>query len=246
MLYDPKFLRLHPVGRLAWVGLLLMARAGDPPGTWQATSREEVANDLCGSLRIDDPYLNESWAAIVGRDIKDWEKHGMVTIADDGLVTIVNWYKRQGDLRPSGAPEQTRARKRLSRMSRDVTRGHAVSRDVTTEEKRREESRSEKRTTTPRPPASDAGFDEFWTTYPRKANKGDARKAWLALRPNEVLRRRILLAVAAHRACSDWQKEDGKYIPYPASWLRGERWEDTLESEIRPGRTLAQILGEAP
>lgn len=90
------------------------------------------------------------------------------------------------------------------------------------------------------------GFEEFWRTYPKKANKGDARKAWASLNPDEVLRRRILLAVAAHRARADWCKEDGKYIPYPASWLRGERWEDTLDAEIRPGRTLAQILGEAP
>lgn len=230
MLYDPKILRLHPIGRFAWVGLLLMARGGDPAGTWQARSRQDVPEDLICVLRFDDPMDNEGFMAHISSAVVEWERCGMVTIDDKGLVTVTNWSKRQGDLRPSNQPEQTRERKRLSRMSRDVTTGHAVSRGVTPEERRREESRSE--TTTPlRSPNGGApeGFTEFWSNYPRKKAKGDALKAWKTLRPDAVLRSRILAAVEAQRSSRDWSKQGGKFVPYPASWLRGQRWEDTID-----------------
>jgi hypothetical protein len=73
------------------------------------------------------------------------------------------------------------------------------------------------------------GFSEFWLAYPKKKNKGDAEKAWAALRPSPELLSRILTAVAAHCDSHDWRKDSGKWIPYPASWLRGQRWEDTIE-----------------
>lgn len=74
------------------------------------------------------------------------------------------------------------------------------------------------------------GFEEFWTAYPRKKAKGDACNAWKTLRPDAMLRSRILAAVEAQRSSRDWLKQDGKFIPYPASWLRGQRWEDTVDS----------------
>lgn len=70
------------------------------------------------------------------------------------------------------------------------------------------------------------GFEVFWSTYPKKKNKGDAEKAWRALAPGFDLRTRILEAVVAQRESHDWRKDAGKWIPYPASWIRGKRWED--------------------
>jgi hypothetical protein len=69
-------------------------------------------------------------------------------------------------------------------------------------------------------------FDEFWTAYPKKKAKEAAKKAWLKLKPDESLGKEIIQAVLESAKTQDWLKENGKYIPYPATYLNGKRWED--------------------
>ena len=69
-------------------------------------------------------------------------------------------------------------------------------------------------------------FDEFWTAYPKKKAKEDARKAWAKIKPDEALGKAILQAVESAKRSTDWTKDKGKYIPYPATYLNGKRWED--------------------
>lgn len=69
-------------------------------------------------------------------------------------------------------------------------------------------------------------FDEFWSAYPKKKAKEAAKKAWIKLKPNETLGKEIIQAVTESAKTKDWIKENGKYIPYPATYLNGKRWED--------------------
>lgn len=69
-------------------------------------------------------------------------------------------------------------------------------------------------------------FDEFWAAYPKKKAKEDARKAWNKIKPDEVLGKAIIQAVESAKKTADWKKEKGQYIPYPATYLNGKRWED--------------------
>lgn len=73
--------------------------------------------------------------------------------------------------------------------------------------------------------ASDS-FGRFWEAYPRKASKGNAEKAWASLAPDEQLVGRILAAIERARTSEQWRSEGGKFIPYPATWLRARGWED--------------------
>ncbi|MGM1051808.1 MAG: helix-turn-helix domain-containing protein [Pseudomonadota bacterium] len=77
-------------------------------------------------------------------------------------------------------------------------------------------------------------FAGFWEAYPRRRGKADARKAWQALKPDAALLERILVALAQARASPDWRREGGRFIPYPATWLRRRGWEDELEPDIEP------------
>ena len=68
-------------------------------------------------------------------------------------------------------------------------------------------------------------FAIFWQAYPRKEAKTDAIKAWSS--PKFVGRlETILAALKTKQASGDWVEK--KYIPLPASWLRGCRWEDQI------------------
>lgn len=70
-------------------------------------------------------------------------------------------------------------------------------------------------------------FEDFWKVWPKRLAKKDAQKAWL--RVPETAHPKILRAIVAAKRTEQWQKDDGQFIPLPASWLRGERWEDELD-----------------
>lgn len=72
------------------------------------------------------------------------------------------------------------------------------------------------------------GFDEFWKLYPHKEAKSDAKKAWGQVNGN-LLREQIMAGIENGKASLKWQKDGGQYIPLPATFLRGSRWEDQLQ-----------------
>lgn len=73
-------------------------------------------------------------------------------------------------------------------------------------------------------------FDSFWEAYPRKKNKEAARRAWKQINPDMELCRVMAAGLKRDKRSPGWQEEDGRFIPYPASWLRGRRWEDEDEA----------------
>ncbi len=79
---------------------------------------------------------------------------------------------------------------------------------------------------------SDPEFDAWWEIFPKKKSKGDARKAWDATKKIRPPTPSLIKAVIVQRATTDWLKDEGRYIPYPATWLRDERWEDVDEVDI--------------
>lgn len=72
-------------------------------------------------------------------------------------------------------------------------------------------------------------FDSFWSVYPKKTAKQDARKAWDKLKVDNELYTLIMKNLMKQTKSQDWLKENGKYVPYPATWLNGRRWEDEVE-----------------
>jgi len=69
-------------------------------------------------------------------------------------------------------------------------------------------------------------FDLFWSTYPVKKGKGNAEKSWEKLKPDLQI---VLTAIEAQKQTDQWTKDNGKFIPYPATWLNQRRWEDEVE-----------------
>ena len=79
---------------------------------------------------------------------------------------------------------------------------------------------------------TEADFERFWIAYPKKKSKAQAKKVWEKLKPSSDLVSTILSAVDKQKRSKDWQKEGGKYIPYPATWLNAGAWEDEVEVEL--------------
>ena len=88
-------------------------------------------------------------------------------------------------------------------------------------------------------------FSEFWILYPKKQAKAAAEKAYLKIKPDRALFEKMKKALEAQKASFDWQKESGRYIPLPATWLNGKRWEDELE-DVHSGLQSRNIENSAP
>lgn len=75
-------------------------------------------------------------------------------------------------------------------------------------------------------PADSEDFNRFWEACPRKTAKGAAKTAWAKLHPDAELVERILAALERQKVSDQWTRDEGRFIPHPATWLNQERWED--------------------
>lgn len=94
----------------------------------------------------------------------------------------------------------------------------------TTESEHQEEPRTEKAKST-----LESRFELFWKAYPKKKSKKTAWSAFKKIKPDEQLFSRMMEAIGRYRTSQEWQKEGGRYIPYPATWLNGGCWDDEIE-----------------
>jgi len=86
------------------------------------------------------------------------------------------------------------------------------------------------------PPMVDDLFPKFWKMYPNKKGKSAAEKAWKKLKVTADLFGQIAEGLAAQVVCEAWVKDGGQFIPHPATWLNGKRWEDEVKvaSNVHP------------
>lgn len=76
------------------------------------------------------------------------------------------------------------------------------------------------------PQTIDEMFDKFWKAYPKRKDKKRAYKVFMKIKPNNELLQQMLDCIEREKQSLDWLKDNGQYIPYPSSWLNGERWND--------------------
>jgi len=74
--------------------------------------------------------------------------------------------------------------------------------------------------------AAEIGFASFWSAYPKKIAKPAALAKFKAAKLNAGEIESILTDIDARKQSDDWTKENGKYIPNPATYLNQRRWED--------------------
>jgi hypothetical protein len=74
--------------------------------------------------------------------------------------------------------------------------------------------------------ALNENFILFYSSYPRKRCRQEAMKAFRKLSPDQDLMALLMAAVERDKHSEQWNRDDGRFIPYPATWLNGRRWDD--------------------
>lgn len=93
-----------------------------------------------------------------------------------------------------------------------------------------------------------AGFDGFWSSYPRKVRKRDAIKAWRSAADRDLIHD-ILAGLSAWLKHWDVSNTDTRYIPHASTWLNKSDYLDpppTTDSkqDIEEIRALARGLSD--
>jgi hypothetical protein len=84
-------------------------------------------------------------------------------------------------------------------------------------------------------------FLAFWVAYPRRDDKGHAKKAWLkAVRKAPA--EEIVMGAQKYR---DDPSREKAFTALPATWLNGERWQDgpLPPREGRSERKVGEVQG---
>ena len=178
------------------------------------------------------------------------QEQGLLDQTDDGLV-IHDWHDYAGNLIERRKADAERKRKaRAAMREQEVTAetsartsdGHPPDIRI---QSRVDQTNVHKSTADQKglPPLSPSGeaptaatgqpddvhehqFGEFWDLYPKKVGKASCLKAWKKLKPSEELYEHIMAALEEQRRSDQWQREGGRYIPNPLTWLNQGRWDD--------------------
>lgn len=75
-------------------------------------------------------------------------------------------------------------------------------------------------------------FLSFYNDYPKKIAKPAAYKAWQKINPDSSLVVLIMGGLSKWKVSPDWLKDNGQYVPHPATWLNQRRWEDDVPAPI--------------
>lgn len=86
-------------------------------------------------------------------------------------------------------------------------------------------TREPSKETNPLPESDDSdGFDDFWNSYPKKADKKKARAKWRRMPKKDR-------ELATKDAPVRFAGKDKQFIPMPTTYLNGERWHDEVEQQ---------------
>jgi len=161
----------------------------------------------------------------------------MKLLKEKGKLYISNGLKKEADKQATFAQKQSNSakalwaqRKALKSSTTKVSQPYARAKKEKEKEKRKD------------PNDLPEGFKDFWVAYPKKKAKDDAIRAWVKLNPTSEIEVAILAALKWQCQLPDWKKENGQYVPFPASYLNGRRWTDEQEVKRVIKMTDVEIL----
>ena len=225
----PEFWRSKTIAKLDW-GVRLVLKGLESYVDDNGVGKDDIALIAADVFPRDLSASPPETLARLSEAISELSEAGLVAryeVDNEELLYIDRWKELQridkpakGRFRrPDGTLEYSEEVSRESyRKPREVVASPpAILAPVTGEQGNRGTGEKD----SPAPPPRPSLFDEFWAAYPRKTDKGNARKAWdKATKKTDPAR---IIAAAASLAAS---KPDLKFTAHPSTWLNGERWDD--------------------
>lgn len=184
----------------------------------------------------------------LSRLLSELRTHGVCSVTEDGVVysrRMVRDAKRRETNQANGShggnPKLTN---RLTDSDNQKPKSRLTKSDKTQSPQSIVHSPEPEKYEPPTP------FERFWACYPKKVGKNDARRKFEALNADDALVTRMLDAIAWQRQTPQWQKDRGKFIPNPATWLYQHRFDDEpfnggddggayVPSDTKTGRSMA-------
>uniref|UniRef100_A0A6M3KMZ6 Uncharacterized protein n=1 Tax=viral metagenome TaxID=1070528 RepID=A0A6M3KMZ6_9ZZZZ len=74
---------------------------------------------------------------------------------------------------------------------------------------------------------TDKKFNNFYEQYPNKKGKLVAYRKFISLSEEE--KDKCIEVLKFHVNSDQWQRDGGRFIPYPATWLNQGRWDDEIK-----------------
>jgi hypothetical protein len=123
---------------------------------------------------------------------------------------------------------------------------HVQHTNIRMEDENEDENRNKKEEEMQKGKEVESAFETFWKIYPKKVGKGAAEKSWKKIKsPGETLGL-ILRALVWQKQSEQWKKENGQFIPMPATYLNQTRWLDEPPKRETTSEKSYQPLPEVP
>ena len=166
---------------------------------------------------------------------------GYYAIGKDGWGALITGNERyafpflKGQIDRNKSISQKRAKAGSTRKEQEVAKENKPEQNETKGNKRKQKEQDEQLM---------ARFEMFWSAYPRHVNKQAALKAFKKINPDDAVMEIILREIERQSKSAQWTKDNGQFIPHPATWLNGNRWEDELPAESGKKTVAAQNYGQ--
>lgn len=225
---DSKIVSLSPLARLFYIGLWNfavcdMGHIKDDPDALklQILPTDDVDGDV-----IIEELLKAG--RVVRVDVPDGRRYLHIPRFTDHQNQSAHWSPRC-----AACQEQRPKLRKVDQAAANVTKFDEVSAKVAKEGLGGEGLK----TSSPaaRVTVDDPGFARFWSAYPRKIGKGEARKAWIKVVKSGVDPTAIVAGAERYRDDPARRRAEPKFTKHPGPWLNAERWTDQLNgNDVAP------------
>lgn len=82
--------------------------------------------------------------------------------------------------------------------------------------------------------AQEEEFNAWYAAYPKQTDRHEAERQWLAIRSNRPNLETLIDTLETQKQSAQWTRDDGRYVPSPAAYLSGHKWEDKLPAGKKP------------
>lgn len=252
----PEFWSSEDIAALDWPTRLLFV------GLWSYVDDNGVGRDVEKLIVADLFPLEDNprdTLATVSRGLQQLSEAGLITrysVRGKPYLHIVTWDEHQRIDRPAKSRyplptcDDAVSRDTLATPSRDLRESLATGTGEKGSRGFKDSCASADAERESEPPADDlaprrdrereAEFETWWAAYPRKRAKGQAMKAYRAAR-RKVSADALLDTLKAQ--IPTLTSRGPEYVPYPATWLNGERWSDEADAS-RPTVEARRASGE--